>query len=69
MVTTEYDVTGMSCEHCESSVREEVGLLEGVQEIAVSAKDGKLLVTSAAPIDDGAVLDAVREAGYTAVRR
>ncbi|GAB3799693.1 heavy-metal-associated domain-containing protein [Humibacter antri] len=69
MTTTEYDVTGMTCGHCELSVREEVSEVPGVQDIRVSAQDGRLVVTSNATIDDDAVLNAVREAGYTAVRR
>jgi len=66
--TTEYRVTGMSCGHCESAVRGEVSKLEGVESIDVSAADGRLVVTSASPIADDAVIAAVDEAGYTAVR-
>ncbi len=68
MTTTEYQVTGMSCGHCEAAVREEVGKLPGVQKIDVSAATGSLVVTSAADLDDAAVLAAVDEAGYSAVR-
>lgn len=68
MSTTEYKVTGMTCGHCEMSVREEVGNVPGVQEIEVSATTGKLVVTSTEPVDDAAVLAAVDEAGYQAVR-
>lgn len=66
MTTNEYQVTGMTCGHCELSIREEVGEIAGVQDIAVSAKTGKLTVTGA--IDDAQVLAAVQEAGYSAVR-
>jgi copper chaperone CopZ len=69
MITTEYDVTGMTCGHCEMSVREEVAEVAGVDGIEVSAQSGKLVVTSAAPVDDAAVLAAVSEAGYSASRR
>jgi len=68
MESTEYQVTGMTCGHCEMSIREEVGTLRGVQRIDVSAKTGKLVVTSAEPIEDSAVISAVEEAGYQAVR-
>ncbi len=68
MATSEYQVTGMTCGHCEMSVREEVGEIAGVGEIQVSAQTGKLVVTSADVIDDAAVLAAVEEAGYSAVR-
>jgi copper chaperone len=68
MSTSEYQVTGMTCGHCEMSVREEVGTIPGVQDIEVSAETGRLVVTSAEPVDDAAVLAAVDEAGYEAVR-
>jgi len=68
MSTTEYQVTGMSCGHCEMSVREEVGQVAGVEDIQVSAKTARLVVTSVAPLADAAVLAAVDEAGYSAVR-
>ena len=60
--TTEYQVTGMSCGHCETAIR------AGVTGIEVSAQTGRLAVTSEQPVDDAAVIAAVDEAGYTAVR-
>lgn len=68
MATSEYQVSGMTCGHCEMSIREEIGLMAGVQSIDVSAKTGKLVVTSRAELDDAAVIAAVDEAGYGAVR-
>ncbi len=68
MSTSEYQVTGMTCGHCEMSIREEVGTVPGVRSIEVSARTGKLVVTSTEPVDDAAVLAAVDEAGYQAVR-
>ena len=68
MTTTEYTVTGMTCAHCEMSVKEEVSELDGVQDVAVSASTGRLVITSDAVLDDAAVFAAVDEAGYSAVR-
>lgn len=68
MATSEYQVTGMTCGHCELSVREEVSRVPGVDEVQVSAQTGKLVVASPDPVDDAAVLAAVDEAGYSAVR-
>lgn len=68
MATSEYQVTGMTCGHCEMSIREEVAQIPGVDEIQVSAQTGKLVVSSTNPLDDAAVLAAVDEAGYSAVR-
>lgn len=68
MTTTEYQVTGMSCGHCESAIRNELSEISGVTDIEVSAATGRLAVTSDREVDDAAVLAAVDEAGYTAVR-
>lgn len=68
MSTTTYAVTGMTCGHCEGSVRSEVAKLDGVTGIEVSAASGTLVVTSDAALDDDAVLAAVDEAGYSAAR-
>jgi len=67
MITTEFQVTGMTCGHCEMSVREEVENVAGIDSIDVSAATGKLVVTSASAIDTAAVIAAVDEAGYQAV--
>ncbi|WP_044494536.1 heavy-metal-associated domain-containing protein [Nesterenkonia massiliensis] len=66
--TTEYQVTGMSCGHCEIAIRSEVSEISGVTGIEVSAQTGRLAVTAEQPVDDAAVIAAVDEAGYTAVR-
>ena len=68
MSKSEFQVEGMTCGHCELSIREEVSQIPGVEDIQVSAKTGKLVVSSATLIDDAAVLAAVDEAGYSAVR-
>ncbi|OBH55664.1 heavy metal transporter [Mycobacterium colombiense] len=67
MPTSEYQVSGMSCGHCEAAVRSEVAQIPGIDGVTVSAATGKLVVTSAQPIDADAVLGAVDEAGYEAV--
>ena len=68
MAISEYQVTGMTCGHCEMSVREELGRVAGIEQVEVSATTGKLVVTTSEPVDDAAVLAAVEEAGYRAVR-
>ncbi|MEV7799330.1 heavy metal-associated domain-containing protein [Microbacterium foliorum] len=68
MTKNEFQVTGMTCGHCEMSVREEVSEIPGVEDIQVSAQTGKLVVTGSASIDDAQILAAVAEAGYSAVR-
>ncbi|HXH34168.1 MAG TPA: heavy-metal-associated domain-containing protein [Plantibacter sp.] len=68
MTTNEYQVTGMTCGHCEMSIREEVGQIAGVEVTQISAQTGALAVSSTDPIDDAQILAAVEEAGYSAVR-
>ncbi|ABM10420.1 Copper chaperone CopZ [Arthrobacter crystallopoietes] len=67
--TTEFQVTGMTCGHCELSVREEVQEIAGVETVEVSAKTGKLVVGGDSPVDEAAVIAAVEEAGYQAVKQ
>jgi copper chaperone len=69
MTTNEFQVTGMTCGHCEMSVREEVAEVPGVEDIQVSAQTGVLLVTGSDTLDDAQILAAVAEAGYSAVRK
>ena len=68
MTTSEFQVTGMTCSHCERSIRSEVGQLAGVDGIEVSAATGRLVVTGQPALDDAAILAAVDEAGYSAAR-
>ena len=67
MTTSEFQVSGMSCGHCEAAIQGEVSQIPGVHGVDVSAHTGRLLITSSTPIDAEAVLDAVDEAGYEAV--
>ncbi|MGP9539821.1 heavy-metal-associated domain-containing protein [Brachybacterium sp. AOP43-C2-M15] len=66
--TAQFQVTGMTCGHCEMSVREEVGGIPGVQGVEVSHETGVLRISAQQPVDEDAVLAAVAEAGYSAVR-
>ncbi|MGW7751609.1 heavy-metal-associated domain-containing protein [Streptomyces violaceusniger] len=63
-VTTVYQVTGMTCGHCEGAVSEEIGSLDGVTSVKAVASIGQVTVISAAPLDDETVRAAVDEAGY-----
>jgi copper ion binding protein len=66
MTIRTYTVTGMTCQHCVSSVTEEVGAVRGVSAVEVDLGSGRLSVTGDA-LDDAEVLAAVEEAGYRAV--
>ncbi|WP_298888819.1 heavy-metal-associated domain-containing protein [uncultured Serinicoccus sp.] len=58
----------MSCGHCETAIRGEVSEIPGVTGIDVSAATGRLTVAAEQPVEDAAVIAAVDEAGYAAVR-
>jgi len=64
-VTTEYVVTGMTCQHCVSSVSEEVGAVSGVTDVRVDLESGQLIVTSDEEIPFESIETAVDEAGYS----
>lgn len=60
---THYRVQGMTCGHCELSVREEVEELDGVQSAVADRASGSLIVRGAAERDE--IRQAVKTAGYT----
>ncbi len=63
-----YTVTGMTCGHCVAHVTEEVSTVDGVTDVRVTLDDGRMVVTSDAPVPAGTIAAAVAEAGdYTAV--
>lgn len=66
MAQYSFSVTGMTCEHCEAAIREEVGEVPGVTEVDVNRHDGRLMVTAHEGLTTNAVVTAVAEAGYSA---
>ncbi|MFD9000447.1 heavy-metal-associated domain-containing protein [Streptomyces sp. NPDC059582] len=68
-VTAVYQVSGMSCGHCEGSVSGELSGLPGVTSVKAVASSGEVTVVSAAPLDEEAVRAAVDEAGFELVAR
>lgn len=67
MTTTTINVTGMTCGHCEAAVKEELGALPGVTDVAVELNaggDSPVTITSERELDTAAIGAAVDEAGY-----
>lgn len=62
--TRNYTVEGMTCGHCEASVKEEVGEIAGVTDVTASHETGAVTVTGDG-FNDDQVRAAVQEAGYT----
>jgi copper ion binding protein len=65
--TSTFQVAGMTCGHCVSSVESEVSAIDGVTDVEVDLATGQLTVTSDTPVDPAAVRAAVEEAGYEVV--
>ncbi|GAT02133.1 MULTISPECIES: heavy-metal-associated domain-containing protein [Mycolicibacterium] len=64
MSTQTVTVTGMTCGHCVTSVREEVGGIPGVRSVEVDLSTGLVTIDSDNQLDPSAISDAVAEAGY-----
>ncbi|SDM00253.1 Copper chaperone CopZ [Corynebacterium mycetoides] len=64
MTVRQFTVEGMTCTHCEASVKEEVSAIAGVTDVSVDHTTGALEVSG-----DGfsaeEVAKAVHEAGYS----
>ncbi|MEV4296458.1 heavy-metal-associated domain-containing protein [Microbispora rosea] len=67
MTTATYTVTGMTCGHCVSSVKEEIGEVPGVTGVEVDLATGLVTVESDSPLDTATIRAAVEEAGYEVV--
>lgn len=58
-----YRVPGMSCEHCQVAVSEELGAVAGVRSVSVEL-ESKLVRVTGEPLDDALLRAAIVEAGY-----
>lgn len=67
MITTDFSISGMTCEHCVAAVTKELSALEGVQHVGIELIPSGVsiaTVSSTTPLDPAAVAAAVDEAGY-----
>ena len=64
MATKNYTVSGMTCNHCTASVREEVEEVNGVSTVEVTLETGNVAVTGEG-FSDADVTAAIKEAGYS----
>ncbi|MEZ5217383.1 MAG: heavy-metal-associated domain-containing protein [Ilumatobacteraceae bacterium] len=64
--TMTFKVPGMTCGHCEAAVKDEVGKVAGVADVAVDLESKDVVVTGDG-VDKAAVWAAVDEAGFEAV--
>jgi copper chaperone CopZ len=65
--TITYRVPGMSCGHCRAAITAELAAVAGVDSVEVDL-DTKLVRVSGESLVDAALVAAIDEAGYEAVR-
>jgi copper chaperone len=63
-VISTYTVTGMTCQHCVSSVTEELTAVDGVVDVSVTLETGAVTVTSERELPLQEVSAAIDKAGY-----
>ena len=61
--TLNLSVPGMTCGHCEAAVKQEVGGVAGVSDVAVDLAT-KLVTVTGAALDRDAIVAAIDEAGF-----
>ena len=70
MSTTTISITGMTCGHCVSAVKNELSELPGVENVDVDLVNGgtsTATISSSTPLDAASIDEAVAEAGYSVV--
>ena len=63
MTTMVLNVPGMTCGHCEAAVKQEVGALTAVTDVAVDLET-KLVTVTGDPLDRAEIVAAIDEAGF-----
>ncbi len=66
-MTTELNISGMTCGHCQSAVTKALKAVSGVEQVDVNLADGSAQVQGQA--DPQALLAAVKDEGYGAQLR
>lgn len=61
-----FSVPGMTCGHCEASIKQEVGAVAGVTGVEVDLETKDVVVTGSS-LDRSALVAAIDEAGFDVV--
>ena len=67
MITTQYSIVGMTCQHCVSAVTDELSALHGVRTVGIDLVPNGIsvaTVTGSTTVDTATVEAAIAEAGY-----
>jgi copper ion binding protein len=67
MLTDQFRVPGVSCEHCVRAITEEVSMLPGVQQVVVNLDDKSVRVNHEGKVGLNELIRAINEAGYDEV--
>jgi len=59
---TEFQVEGMSCQHCVAAVTRSIQEIDSAAKVQVDLEEGKVVVASSKTVDD--LKEAIDEAGY-----
>ncbi len=59
-----FEVTGMTCGHCVAAVKEEVGAITDVTDVAVDLATGRVTVAGRREVTPTEMAAAIDEAGY-----
>ncbi len=65
--STTFQVTGMTCAHCQRAVTAEIADVDGVESVTVDLASGTVTVTATQPVDRADIAAAGDEAGYALV--
>ncbi len=63
-MTREFTVTDMSCQHCASSITQEVSAVPGVRNVSVDLGTKRVRVDTDAHVPAEQIVAAINEAGY-----
>ncbi len=66
---TQLNVEGMSCSHCENSVKKAVGALSGVDKVSVDLANKKVTVEfDPEKVTGKTIMDTIEDQGYDVVK-
>ncbi len=63
-ITRRFEVSGMTCSHCERAIAAELGTVPGVVTVDVDAPSGIVVIGCSFEPDPDAIRIAVHDAGY-----
>jgi copper ion binding protein len=69
MITEQFRVPDISCQHCVNAITKEVSALPGVQKVQVTLDDKRVVVEHAPEVTPDQIVAAINEAGYDQVQR